>query len=196
MKQVFCALLLSLVWGATSHAAVYNLDPAHMEVGFSVKHLMISNVKGRFDKVSGHFDYEPAQKKIKDILVEVDTNTVNTNEPDRDKHLRSPDFFDSGKFPKMTFKSDKVSFDGQKGQAHGLLTIHGKTHPVTLDFTFNGATEFMGVQKVAFSAIGKIDRKDFGLVWNKKLDKGGVAVGDEVTITIDGEANQAASTKK
>ena len=193
MKTVLVTLLLA---AGMAHAAPFKLDPAHMEVGFSVKHLMISNVKGRFDKVSGSLDYDGAKKQIKDIVVDVDVASVSTNEPDRDKHLKSPDFFDAAKYPHMTFKSEKVEFDGKKGKATGLLTIRDKTKKVTLDFTFNGETEFMGTKKIAFSATGQIDRRDFGLTWNKTLDKGGVAVGDEVTISVDGEANMLAPAKK
>ena len=145
--------------------------------------------------MSGSFDYDSAKKQIKNIIVDIDVASVNTNEPDRDKHLKTSDFFDAAKFPKMTFKSEKVEFEGKKGKATGMLTIRDKTKPVVLNFTFNGETEFMGTTKVAFSASTQIDRKDFGLTWNKKLDKGGVAVGDEVTISIDGEANMAAPAK-
>jgi polyisoprenoid-binding protein YceI len=192
MKTLVVTLLLL---AGAAQAAPFHLDPSHMEAGFSVKHLMISNVKGRFDKVTGSFDYDSAKKQIKDIVVEIDTNSVNTNEKDRDTHLRSPDFFDAAHYPKMTFKSDKVEFDGKKGKAMGHLTIRDKTKPVTLDFVSNGEIEFMGTTKVAFSATTKIDRKEFGLTWNKKLDKGGVAVGDEITISIDGEANKVVPAK-
>lgn len=186
MKKTILSLLLV---SGVAQAAPYTLDTTHMDVGFSVKHLMISNVKGRFDKVAGSFDFDSSKKQIKDIDVTIDVSSVNTNEPDRDKHLKNADFFDVEKFPKMTFKSDKVEFDGKKGKIFGTLTIKDKSKKVALDFTFNGEAEFMGTKKVAFSASTKIDRKEFGLTWNKNLDKGGVAVGEEVTITIDGEGN-------
>ncbi len=189
MKTLLVSLLLT---SGIAQAAPYALDTAHMETGFSVKHLMISNVKGRFDKVSGTLDYDSAKKQIKDINVTIEAASINTNEPDRDKHLRGADFFDVEKFPKVTFKSDKVTFDGKKGKAVGDLTIKDKTKKVTLDFTNGGEADFMGTKKVAFSATTKIDRKDFGLSWNKNLDKGGVAVGNEITITIDGETNAVA----
>ncbi len=193
MKMTLVSLLF---FAGLAHAAPYTLDASHMEIGFSIKHLMISNVKGRFDKSTGSFDYDSAKKQIKNIDITIDVASVNTNEPDRDKHLRSPDFFDVAKFPKMTFKSDKVEFDGKKGKAVGTLTIRDQSKPVTLDFTLNGEAEMMGTKKVAFTATTKIVRKDFGLTWNKNLDKGGVAVGEEVDVTIDGEGNMVGPAKK
>lgn len=187
MKAVLVSLLLV---SGIAQAAPYKLDTAHMNVGFSVKHLMISNVKGRFDKVTGTLDYDSAKKQVKNIDIVIEASSIDTNEADRDKHLRNSDFFDVEKFPKITFKSDKVTFNGKKGKAVGTLTIKDQSKPVTLDFTNNGEIDFNGTQKVAFTASTKIDRKDFGLTWNKTLDKGGVAVGNEITITIDGEANE------
>lgn len=189
--KTMMTLALSLLASA-AFAAPYELDAAHSEVGFSVKHLMISNVKGHFDKFSGTFDYDSAKKTLKDVNVTVETASVNTANGKRDEHLQSPDFFDAKKFPKITFKSTKV--DGTK--VTGDLTIRDKTKSVTLDFTNNGEADFMGTKKIAFTGKGQIKRGDFGLTWNKNMDKGGVVVGDDVMIMIEGEANAVTAAKK
>lgn len=185
MKSI---LIASLLLGSSAFATVYKLDPSHQEVGFSVRHMMISNVKGTFRKVTGSFDYDAAKKQLKNIDVVIETASIDTAQADRDKHLSGPDFFDVAKFPKMTFKSEKIEFDGKKGKATGPLTIKDKTKTVVVEFTLNGEMEMAGSKKVGFSAHTEIDRKDFGLNWNKNLDHGGVAVGNEITITIEGEA--------
>lgn len=188
------ALFLIFILGTTAaSAAPYTIDPSHTEVGFSVKHLMISNVKGRFKKFSGSFDFDPGKNHLSDINVEIDTASIDTNEPDRDKHLRSNDFFDVDKYPKMTFKSEKIGYVGEKPiKAIGTLKIRDKTKSVSLDLDYRGtATDAWGNHILAFSATSKINRKDFGIKWNKALDKGGWTVGDDVIINIEGEAMPA-----
>lgn len=191
MKSILLAtaLFVSQFAALSASAAIYKLDPGHLEVGFSVRHMMISNVKGHFDKVTGSFDYDAAKKTLKNVEVTIETASITTSQADRDKHLTGPDFFDVAKYPKMTFKSEKIEFDGKKGKMTGPLTIKDKTKNVTLDFTYNGETEIMGTKKVGFSAHGTINRKDWGMTWNKNMDHGGVAVGDEVTLNIEGEGN-------
>lgn len=196
MRSIVLSAFFVLASAMSAHATAFKIDEKHSSVGFSIKHLMISNVKGSFNKFSGTFDYDAAKKQVKDVEVTIDTNSISTNEPDRDAHLRNADFFDVQKYPKITFKSTKVEFDGKKGKATGPLTIKDKTKTVTFDFTYGGEAEMMGTKKVAFSAGTTINRKDFGLNWNKNLDKGGVAVGDDVIITIEGEADAAAPAKK
>lgn len=188
------SLLLVLGIAQSGLAAVYKLDKSHMQVGFSIRHLMVSNVKGHFDKVDGSIDFDGKTETLKSINAEIEAASINTNEADRDKHLRNDDFFAVDKHPKITFVSDKavVVKKGKTAKVPGTLTIKNVAKPVTLDVTNNGEIEFMGTKKIGFSASTKINRKDFGMAWNKALDKGGVAVGDEVTITIEGEANMAA----
>lgn len=191
------AFVLTFLIATSASAAPYAIDPSHTDVGFSIKHLMISNVKGRFKKFSGTFDFDPAKNQLNNISVEIDTTTIDTNEPDRDKHLRSNDFFWVEKYPKMTFKSDKIEYSGDKPvKAIGTLKIRDKSKTVTLDLDYRGSImDAWGNNKLAFAATTKIDRKDFGIIWNKALDKGGVTVGDEVSIAIEGEANPV-NTKK
>jgi polyisoprenoid-binding protein YceI len=184
-------MTIALVMLSTSaFAAKFEIDPAHTSVTFTVPHLMISKVKGRFDKFNGSFDFDEKSMKLDNVQVNIKTESINTNEKDRDKHMRSPDFFDVAKFPEMTFKSTKVVYDKDKpDKIEGNLTIRGVTKPITLDLDYNGAiTDPGGNRVVSFEAEGKIDRKDFGLIWNKALDKGGVTVGDEIKIEIEGEA--------
>lgn len=191
------AFVLMFLMAASASAAPYTIDPSHTDVGFSIKHLMISNVKGHFKKFSGTFDFDPAKSQLNNINVEIDTTSIDTNEPDRDKHLRSNDFFGVDKYPKITFKSDKIEYSGDKPvKAIGTLKIRDKSKTVTLDLDYRGSiTDAWGNNKLAFAAMTKVDRKDFGITWNKALDKGGVTVGDEVSITIEGEANPATAKK-
>ncbi|PWU21207.1 MAG: hypothetical protein C5B49_02975 [Bdellovibrio sp.] len=180
--------------GTLAGAAEYALDPAHTEVGFSVKHMMISNIKGRFAKVEGKFQFDEAKNDLSDVDVKVDVASISTNDVDRDNHLRTPDFFDAKSFPNMTFKSEKVEkVNGRPSKVTGKLTIRGKTNPVTFDVVeYNGPQpDPKGKVKYGFSLRGEINRKDFGINWNKTLDKGGVAVSDKVNIQIDGEAGKA-----
>jgi len=196
MKQVLSLLLLV---STSALAAPYAIDPSHTEMGFSIRHLMISNVKGRFRKFTGTFDFDPVKNQLSNINVEIDAASIDTNEPDRDKHLRTNDFFGVEKYPKITFKSEKIDYtaDGKPVKAQGPLTIRDITKPVVVDLEYRGSiTDGWGNNKIAFLATTKIDRKDYGIKWNKALDKGGVTVGDEVIITIEGEANPPKPAKK
>ena len=186
--KVFAVIFL---FASMAQAGIYKLDLAHSQVGFTVKHLMVTNVKGSFKKFEGQFNYDPTKKELKDIDVVIETESIETGVADRDGHLKGEDFFNAKKYPKITFKSQKgeMSADGKTAKVKGLLTMRDKTLPVVLDVINNGEVEFMGVKKVGFSATTKVNRKDWGVSWNKALDKGGVAVSDEVTIVIDGEAN-------
>ncbi len=186
-------LIISLLFATNAFAAKFTLDTAHSEVGFSVKHLMISKVKGKFKKFESSFDFDSKKGELKDIDVKIDATTIDTNNAKRDEHLTSPDFFDVKKYPQITFKSDKVeSKDGKPVKAMGTLTMNGKSNKVTLDIDYGGVQpDGQGGEKVGFSATTKINRKDYNVNWNKSLDKGGVAVSDEVAIEINGEAGSA-----
>ena len=187
--------IATLILSTNVFAAPYTIDLAHSELGFSVKHLMITNQKGKFAKFGGAFEFDEKTKLLKDINVEIEVPSLDTADKDRDGHLLNPDFFDSAKFPKMTFKSTKVVWDkkGNGLKIYGPLTIKDKTREVVLNATYNGSTSFNGVNKSSFSATTVINRKDFGMTWNKSLDQGGVAVGDEVKINLELEADQKKS---
>lgn len=192
MRILLFSFLSVLLFTAQGHAAKFTLDKSHTSISFVAPHLVISKVKGRFDQFEGSFSFDEKTTKLEDISVTIKTESVNTNEVDRDKHLRSPDFFDVAKFPEMTFKSTKVEYKNNKpDKVHGNLTIRGITKPIVLNVSYDGAvTDLRGQRVMAFEANGQVDRKDFGLNWNKALDKGGFVVGDNIKIQIEGEAKQ------
>jgi len=167
----------------------WQIDPTHTEIEFSARHLMISNVKGRFSSPVGSVGYDAAEPHHIDLLVEIPIATIDTRNEQRDAHLRSADFFDAGKHPMMSFKGTRVEGDTtKKFKLTGDLTIRGATREVTLDVTAEGAgNDPSGNERLGFSAEGKIDRKDFGLVWNQLLETGGVAVSDTIKIIINTE---------
>ena len=166
----------------------WNIDPVHSAAQFKVKHMMISNVKGEFTSVKGSLEFDPQNVENSRVQAEIDASTINTREPQRDAHLKSADFFDVEKFPALSFRSTKVSRNGDGELAvAGELTIHGVTRPAT--FVVEGPSEATkdpwGNTRIGLSATTKINRKDFGLTWNAALETGGILVGEEVTITLD-----------
>ena len=171
----------------------YAIDSAHSAVHFSVRHLMVSNVRGEFAKVSGTVQFDAEHPESSTVEVTIDAASINTREPQRDTHLKSADFLDVEKFPTLTFRSKKIAVEPGGGKLTGDLTIHGVTHEVTL--AVEGPTEEIqdpwGKQRFGASATAKLNRKDFGLTWNAALETGGVMVGDEVKITIDIEVVRA-----
>jgi polyisoprenoid-binding protein YceI len=173
-----------------AHADTWNIDPAHTNVEFSVRHMMISNVKGQFQKTSGTITTNGSDPASATIDATIDASSVDTRVERRDMHLKSPDFLDVAKYPTITFKSTKVEAAGpNKWKVTGDLTLHGVTKPVVLDVESSGApVNVMGNTRAGASATTQIKRSDFGLSWNKALEAGGVMVGDEVAITIDLEA--------
>ena len=205
LKQLILLLSITIGFSSLSFASRYNLDRAHMSVGFSIKHLVISNVNGRFDNFEGHFNFDPKKGELTGIEAKINLDSINTNETKRDAHLRGPDFFGTrdkkGKLkPKnqyMTFKSTKVVNRGKKPtKVTGMLTLNGKTKPVALDVEYKGAvTDPWGTNKVVFVATGEIKRKDFGLTYNKALETGGLVIGEKVKISIEGEANEQKAKK-
>ncbi len=168
--------------------AAYDFDVSHSTVGFSVKHMMVSNVKGSFGKFTGSLFLDEKDPAKSTLQVDVDTATVDTKNGDRDKHLRSPDFFDSEKFPKMSFKSTKVERHGDGYAVTGDLTIKDVTKSVVLEVDAiapEAKDPFVGAVHRGAHASAKLNRKDFGLTWNKAIETGGAVVGDEVTLDID-----------
>lgn len=182
--------LAALSISALAQAETYKLDEGHTTVGFKIKHLVISTVNGRFNKFTGSFAYDEKSGKLSDVMVSIDTASIDTNEAKRDEHLRSKDFFEVEKFPKIQFKSTKVDYKNHKPvKVTGDLTIRDVTHPVTLTAKYEGsAKDPWGNTHLAFNLSGKIDRKDFGLSWNKALETGGLLVANEVAIEINSEA--------
>ncbi len=173
----------------------YQIDPAHTHAQFKVRHLMVSNVKGDFDKVSGTVVLDDANPSASSINVTVDVNSISTREPQRDAHLKSADFFDVEKFPTMTFVSKEVVKSGDDSyEVVGDLTLHGVTKTIDLDVedVTPEIKDPMGLFRRGASAKATILRSDFGLVFNMVLEAGGVAISDEVHITIDTELTRSA----
>ena len=184
---VFAAAVLGIT-AAPASAAEYVLDTAHTNVGFEVRH-MLTKVHGRFNKFEGSFTYDPKDLKSAAGKIVVDTASIDTNVEKRDKHLRSADFFEVEKYPTMTFVIKSAQMKGTQIELTGDLTIRGITKPVVLTAEYNGeATDPWGNKSIGFSATGKINRKDYGLLWNKTTETGGFLVGDDVTLVIDVEA--------
>ena len=168
----------------------WEIDPAHTNVQFSVRHLMISNVRGEFGKVSGTVTANDQDLTRSKVEATIDAATINTREAKRDEHLRSPDFLDVARYPSITFVSKKIAKAGDgRWKVTGDLTLHGVTREVVLDVEAPGTAvkDFTGNVRSGARVSTKIDRKDYGIVWNKALDGGGIAVGDEIEITIDVE---------
>lgn len=171
------------------------LDPAHTNVEFAVKHMMISTVKGRFADVRGTLKGDMSDPSIFELDVTIDTASIDTRQAQRDEHLRSPDFFDVAKWPAIRFLGKRVEDqDGDAFKLVGDLTIRDVTRRLTLDVTSEGAVrDPWGNNRIGFSASGKIDRREFGLVWNQVLEAGGIAVGDTIKISVDVEFTAVAA---
>ena len=169
-------------------AGTWTIDPAHTEVGFSVRHLMVSKVKGTFKSFEGSITV-PEDVSQASVEVKVDMASIDTGEENRDNHLRSGDFFSTDEFPHMTFSSTSVTKAGGDYQVEGNLTIHGVTKPATLDVEFNGVgPDPWGGVRAGFSAVTEISRKEFGIDFDMPLEGGGVVVGDKIKIMLEVEA--------
>ena len=172
---------------AAGTLTTWSIDPAHSHVEFAVKHLMISTVKGRFAVVRGTVRTDDADPGRGLADIEIDVDSIDTREPQRDAHLRSADFFDVEQHPKITFRSTRIAdAGGDRFTLIGDLTIHGVTREVALDVTSEGrGKDPWGGERAAFSAKTAIKRSDFGLTWNQALETGGFLVGDEVKIALE-----------
>ena len=174
--------LASLAVSTALFAGNYNIDASHTNAGFTVKHMMITNVTGKFNDVAGSFEFDEKTKTLKSISGEIVTASIDTANEKRDEHLKAPELFDAAQFPKITFKSTKI----EKNRVQGELTMKGVTKVVTLDLeTSDVIKDPWGKQRTGFSLNGKIKRSDFGISWNKALETGGVAVSDEVKLSVD-----------
>jgi polyisoprenoid-binding protein YceI len=179
----------------SSKPTQWNIDPAHSAAHFSVRHLMISNVRGEFTKISGSALVNSADHTKSSVEITIDAASINTREPQRDEHLRSADFLDVAKYPTLTFRSKRIEPLGpEEFKVTGDLTIHGVTKEVTFDI--EGPTppvkDPWGNVRAGITAAAKINRKDFGVAFNALTETGGVVVGDEVKITIEAELIQQA----
>ena len=165
----------------------WQIDSAHSHIDFSVRHMMISKVRGEFATFSGSIEFDPQNPTATLVDVTIDTSSINTREEQRDGHLKSPDFLNVEAYPEMTFKSSRVErIDDQHGKLYGELTIRGVTNEVVLDVEYAGqAKSPWGTVSAGFSGKTSISRGDWGLTWNQALETGGVLVGDKIEISIE-----------
>ncbi|WP_418180003.1 YceI family protein [Aliarcobacter lanthieri] len=173
--------LISVILASSLFAGEYKLDATNSNAGFTVKHMMVSNVHGKFKDISGTFEFDEKTNSLVSLNGEIIVASVDTADEKRDNHLKADDIFDAQKFPKISFKSTKV----EKDAVYGDLTMKGVTKNIKLDLENGGA---LG-KKAGFTLAGKINRSDFGVTWNKVLETGGVAVSDEVKLNIDIQGN-------
>jgi len=191
MRNLFksLAVLATTLSASAAFASGWDIDQNHVRAGFTVKHMMVTDVYGGFRKLSGKVVVDDKDVTKSSVNVEIDAASIDTANEKRDEHLKSPDFFDVAQFPKLTFKSTAVEKAGNQLKVTGDLTIHGVTKPVVL--TVDGPAPEQknpwGQTVSAVKATGTLNRKDFGLVWNKTLEAGGVMVSDEVQLVIDAE---------
>jgi polyisoprenoid-binding protein YceI len=184
----FAAAFALLASPLFAQASAWQIDSAHSAAQFAVKHMMVSTVRSQFNKLSGTVEWDGKSLGAASVDIVIDAASVDTREPKRDDHLRSADFFDVTKFPTLTFKSSRIEQAGEgKLRMTGDLTMRGVTRSVTFEVT--GPTpaikDMSGNSRVGATATTTINRKDFGVVWNRALDSGGVVVSDEVAITVD-----------
>ncbi len=189
MKKLLALSILSFV-SMIAQAESYKLDESHTTIGFKVKHLVISTVTGRFNKFEGSGSFDEKTKTLKDLKATIQVSSIDTNEADRDKHLKSPDFFNTDKFPTISAEIKSANFSKADDASLKLkLKIRDVSKEIDFAAKFLGTvTDPWGNKRIAFEGKGKINRKDFGVSWNKTLDKGGVMVDDMVEIFIEGEA--------
>ena len=168
----------------------WDLDLVHSSINFSVRHLMVSKVHGRFSSWSGSLSFDPSNPTSGQADIQIDATSIDTRDAQRDGHLKSADFLETEKYPQIAFKSTSVERkSGDNFTLHGDLTIHGTTKPITLEAEYSGyAKDPWGGERIGFSAQTSINRKDFGLAWNQALETGGILVGEKVDIQIEVEA--------
>jgi polyisoprenoid-binding protein YceI len=188
LRQIFSVAVAAFVFQAHSAAwgATYKVDPNHSNIGFTVKHNMISKVSGSFKEFEGTYDFDAKKPEASKVEFTAKSSSVNTSNDNRDAHLKKEDFFFAEKFPTLSFKSKSFKKAGKdKYKLEGDLTMRGVTKPVTFDVEYTGTiTDMQGKERTGFDATTKVNRKDYGINWNKTLDKGGVVVSDDVVINL------------
>lgn len=197
IKLTWITLALALAPLAQAAPQTWEIDPAHSVVAFKVRHMMVSWVHGHFSNLTGTVAVDDKDLKTMKVEAKVDAKTINTDNAKRDEHLRSPDFFNTETNPTMTFTAKKVTGKPTSFKVTGDLTLNGKTKEVTFDGKDLTKPQkgFQGEMRRGFTATAKVNRKDFGIIWNKTLDGGGIAVGDDVDVTVDVEMASKTETK-
>lgn len=192
-RKLFAVAALSLLAALPASAETYTIDAGHSEVGFKIRHL-VSNVRGRFNDFSGTINMDPKNIQNSSVEFRIKAESIDTNQDNRDKHLRAEDFFYVEKYPEITFKSDSVKPAGKdKYNVTGTLTLRGVSKKVTLPVTYTGEVKDpWGNVKAGFETSTTLNRKDYGIVWNQAVDNGGVILGDDVQIEINLETQKQA----
>jgi polyisoprenoid-binding protein YceI len=190
MKTAF-VLALTIAASTALSQDVYTVDRAHSEVSFRVRHF-VAKTPGRFDDFSGTITAVPGNPAASSVEFTIKAASINTANANRDTHLKSADFFDAEKYPEITFKSTKIApVDSDTFNVTGIFTMHGTAKEITMPVDFGGTvTDARGTVKAGFSLSTKINRKDYGIVWNQTLDTGGLVLGEEVEVTVNIEANK------
>jgi polyisoprenoid-binding protein YceI len=198
-RKLFAVAAITALAALPLAAETYSVDPGHSEVSFTVRH-MVSNVRGRFNDFGGKVNMDPKNLPASSVEFHIKAASIDTAVPDRDKHLRSADFFDAEKYPEIVFKSESIAPAGKdKYNVTGTLTMHGVSKKVTLPVSFLGqAKDPWGGTRAGFETTATLNRKDYGIVWNKAIDNGGVLLGDDVKVDINLEtkADTPAAEKK
>ena len=188
------AVLVALAGSAATSSAAdkYTVDPTHSSIGFAVRHMVVSKVKGYFNEYTATILYDDKDITKSSAEVTIKTASIDTRDAKRDEHLRTPDFFDAAKYPEIAFKSKRIEKSGEGFVAVGDLTMRGVTKEIQLPFTFAGVvTDPWGNTRLGLSASTKLNRQDYGVSWSKSLDSGGLVVADDVEIAIEIEAIKA-----
>jgi polyisoprenoid-binding protein YceI len=195
-RKLFAAAVLSTLAALPLHADTWTVDPSHSEVSFQIRH-MVSQVRGSFNDFTGTVNMDAKNPANSSVEFHIKAASIDTNNADRDKHLRTADFFDVEKYPEITFKSDSVKPAGKnKYNVTGTLTMHGISKKVTLPVTFLGeGKDPWGGTRAGFETSTTLDRKAYGIVWNKAIDNGGVLLGDDVKVDINLETKKEAAAK-
>jgi len=189
LQRIFWIGVCFLMISPSIFAATYDVDVSHSQVHFSIKHLMVFKVRGTFQNFTGQIDLDPKKGTLKSVKSTIDVQSIDTGTAKRDDHLRSPDFFSVKEFPNIYFTSQKISGSKDNLSVQGELEIHGVKKTITLKGEFLGlGADPWGNERAGFEASAVIDRRDFGLKWNKALETGGVVVGNEVKIQLEIEA--------
>jgi polyisoprenoid-binding protein YceI len=170
------------------------VDPAHSSIDFTIRHMMISKVKGSFGSFDAQIDADPQDLTTANVQFSIDLSSIDTKNTDRDNHLRTADFFDVEKYPKLTFESTSITKKGEgEYSVTGNVNLHGVTRPETFDVSFEGAgKDPWGNEKVGFSGTGTLKRSDYGLTYNAALETGGVLLGDDVKVSLEIQASKQA----
>ena len=198
IARMIPAAAVTVLLGTTALGAdTYRVDPAHTSIGFAIDHMVINTAHGRFRQFDGSITVDPENgNALKEAKATIQATSIDTDIAKRDDHLRSADFFDVEKFPTITFEGQPVKKEGSDPVLVGKLTMHGVTKEVSLPFKLKGPIQAMGSSRLALAVNAKLNRKDYGLTWNKVIEAGGLAVGEEVTIQIDAEFVKESGERK